>query len=117
MAKFVDHGTALLPRRRRQLEPAKKPRKLRRANRMATIQTLQRIMAARGAVRLSDGRVGKIVRIDTVFPANTTTVTIWTDPNGDDSTGPDSRSPDSSNPGITKVPLSDIVGEAHRQTG
>jgi len=83
---------------------------------MATIRTLHRIMAARGAVQLSDGRIAKIVRIDTVFPENTTTVTIWTDANGDDSTGPDSRSPDSSNPGISKVELSDIVGEATRQT-
>ena len=52
-------------------------------------------------VQLSDGRVGKIVRVDTLFPSNATTVSIWTD---------------SKSPSIAKVSISDIVGEAGRQS-
>jgi hypothetical protein len=48
-------------------------------------------------VLLTDGRVGKVVRVDTLFPGNATTVTVWTD----------SRSP-----GVAKVSLADVVGEA-----
>lgn len=46
-------------------------------------------------VRLADGRVGKIVRVDTTFPANDTLVTLWTGEEG---------------PGVTKVKLEDVVG-------
>jgi hypothetical protein len=88
---------------------------------MATLQHLHRIMTERRDVQLSDGRVGRVVRVDTLYPDNTTTVTIWTDSNiiessGPESSGPRSGHPDSSGPGITKVALSDIVGEAERQS-
>jgi hypothetical protein len=53
-------------------------------------------MNERRYVRLSDGRTGKIVRVDTTFPANDTTVTLWTEtPAG---------------PGVAKVRLTDVVG-------
>lgn len=52
-------------------------------------------------IRLSDGRVGKIVRVDTLFPGNATTVCVWTD---------------SQSPGIAKVSLTDIVGEESRES-
>jgi hypothetical protein len=55
------------------------------------------MMNERRSVQLLDGRVGKVVRVDTLFPSNATTVTVWTD---------------SKSPGIAKVALSDIVGEA-----
>ena len=63
-------------------------------------------------VRLSDGRIGKIVRVDTLFPDNATTVTVWTDCNDESplSTGP------VSGPGISKVSINDIVGEAARES-
>jgi len=52
-------------------------------------------------VRLSDGRIGKIVRVDTHFPENATTVSIWTD---------------SQSPGLAKVSLTEIVGDAARES-
>lgn len=36
-------------------------------------------MNERRGVVLSDGRTGKIVRVDTVFPSNDTTVSVWTE--------------------------------------
>lgn len=68
---------------------------------MATLRHLHQIMNERRMVQLSDGRVGKIVRVDTLFPDNATTVTIWTD---------------SSAPGISKVSLADVVGVAALKT-
>lgn len=47
-------------------------------------------------VRLADGRVGKIVRVDTTFPANDTLITLWTG--------------EGSGPGVTKVKLEEVVG-------
>jgi hypothetical protein len=70
------------------------------------------MMNERRMVRLSDGRVGKIVRVDTLFPDNATTVTVWTDSNDD---GPLSTGP-VSGPGISKVSITDIVGEAARES-
>jgi hypothetical protein len=70
------------------------------------------MMNERRMVRLSDGRVGKIVRVDTLFPDNATTVTVWTDSNDD---GPLSSGP-VSGPGISKVAITDIVGEAARES-
>jgi len=58
-------------------------------------------MNERRMVRLSDGRVGKIVRVDTHFPENATTVSVWTG---------------SKSPGIAKVALTDIVGDASRES-
>jgi hypothetical protein len=58
-------------------------------------------MNDRARVELSDGRTGKIVRVDTMFPANDTTVSVWTD------------SPEG--PGVTKVRLDEIVGPSAGQ--
>lgn len=79
---------------------------------MATLRHLHQMMNERRMVRLSDGRVGKIVRVDTLFPDNATTVTVWTDSNDDSplSTGP------VSGPGISRVSITDIVGEAARES-
>jgi hypothetical protein len=79
---------------------------------MATLRHLHQMMNERRMVRLSDGRVGKIVRVDTLFPDNATTVTVWTDSNDESplSTGP------VSGPGISKVSITDIVGEAARES-
>ena len=79
---------------------------------MATLRHLHQMMNERRMVRLSDGRIGKIVRVDTLFPDNATTVTVWTDSNDD---GPLSTGP-VSGPGISKVSISDIVGEAARES-
>jgi hypothetical protein len=68
---------------------------------MATLRHLHQMMNERRMVKLSDGRVGKIVRVDTLFPSNSTTVSIWTD---------------SQTPGIAKVSISDIIGEAQRES-
>ena len=68
---------------------------------MATLRYLHQLMNERRRVQLSDGRTGKIVRVDTLFPGNATTVTVWTESNG---------------PSIAKVSLSDIVGEAEKQS-
>lgn len=55
-------------------------------------------MNDRRRVVLADGRTGKIVRVDTVFPSNDTTVTVWTDA--------------LEGPGVAKVRLTDVVGVA-----
>lgn len=65
-------------------------------------------MNDRRHVQLADGRVGKVVRVDTTFPGNAITVSVWTSAEDD---GPDSQSP-----GICRVSLSDVVGEAARQS-
>lgn len=80
--------------------------------RMATLRHLHQLMNERRMVRLADGRVGKIVRVDTMFPDNATIVTVWTDSNDN---GPLSTGP-ASGPGISKVPMTDIVGEVVRES-
>lgn len=55
-------------------------------------------MNDRRSVALSDGRAGKIVRVDTVFPANDTIVSVWIYT--------------SRGPGVAKVNLKDVVGLA-----
>lgn len=70
-------------------------------------------------VQLVDGRVGKIVRVDTTFPGNTTTVLVWTGSTADLVASPfSSSSPNSSSssPSLAKVTLSDIVGDATKQS-
>jgi hypothetical protein len=54
-------------------------------------------MTERQPVVLADGRTGRIVKVDTVFPANTTMVSVWT-------TAP--------RPSVAKVALSSVVGPA-----
>lgn len=63
---------------------------------MMNLRHLHRCMTDRRKVELDDGRLGQIVRVDTEFPANQTTVSLWTEtPRG---------------PGVTKVDLRRIVG-------
>ena len=69
-------------------------------------------MNERRMVRLSDGRIGKIVRVDTTFPDNATIVSIWTNSN---ELGPASAGP-ASGPGISRVSITDVVGEAVRES-
>ena len=81
---------------------------------MATLRNIHQLMNERRMVRLSDGRVGKVVRVDTTFPDNTVTITVWTNTNADGSpvsSGPLSTGP-LSGPGISKVSLAEVVGEA-----
>lgn len=66
---------------------------------VTTLRHIHRYMNDRRRVLLADGRIAKIVRVDTVFPANDTTVTVWTDSG-------------SSGPGVSKVRLDDVVGLA-----
>lgn len=68
---------------------------------MATLQYIHQLMNERRMVQLTDGRVGKVVRVDTVFPDNSTVVTIWTQASG---------------PSVTKVALADVVGEATQKS-
>jgi len=70
-------------------------------HRMATLRYIHQVMNERRSVQLTDGRIGKVVRVDTLFPDNATTVTVWTE---------------SKAPGVAKVALSDVVGEATQQS-
>jgi hypothetical protein len=81
--------------------PGQHTRRARAIFPMATLRYLHQLMNERRRVQLSDGRTGKIVRVDTLFPGNATTVTIWTESNG---------------PSIAKVSLSDVIGEAEKQS-
>ena len=63
---------------------------------MATLREIHRFMNLRLTVVLDDGRIGKIMRVDTHFPEETTTVSLWTN---------DERSP-----GLAKVDISHVVG-------
>jgi len=68
---------------------------------MASLRHIHQLMNERKLVQLADGRTGKIVRVDTLFPENDTQVTIWT--------------PDLSDPGLAKIErfeLKDVVGAA-----
>jgi hypothetical protein len=73
-------------------------------------------------VQLADGRIGKVVRVDTLFPGNATTVSGWTGIAADaampfsSSTPMSTASPSStSSPSLAKVSLGDIVGAADKQ--
>lgn len=58
---------------------------------MLTLRRIQALQDQRSVVRLEDGRVGKIVRVDTTFPQNETVVSVYTE--------------DARGPGIAKVSL------------
>jgi hypothetical protein len=45
---------------------------------MLTLRRVQALQDKRSVVRLEDGRVGKIIRVDTTFPANRTEVSVYT---------------------------------------
>jgi hypothetical protein len=59
---------------------------------MLTLRHVKKLQDQRSVVKLSDGRVGKIVRVDTTFPGNHTEVSVYTDLEG-------------KGPGIAKVGL------------
>ena len=68
---------------------------------MASLRHIHQFMNERKLVRLADGRTGKIIRVDTVYPGDDTQVTVWT--------------PDSRGPGLAKIEryeLKDVVGIA-----
>ena len=69
---------------------------------MATLRHIHRYMTNRQKVRLDDGRIGKIVRVDTEFPKNRTTVSIWIN--------------SESGPGVAKVDMSRVLGVANDET-
>jgi hypothetical protein len=68
---------------------------------MASLRHIHQFMNERKLIRLADGRTGKIIRVDTVFPENDTQVTVWT---------PDRDSPDLAK--IERFELKDVVGAA-----
>ena len=63
---------------------------------MTNIRQIHQYMTDRRRVLLDDGRTGRIVRVDTVFPKGSTIVTVWTD--------------NAQGPGVTKVDLAAVVG-------
>ncbi|HET7540812.1 MAG TPA: hypothetical protein VFK05_13105 [Polyangiaceae bacterium] len=68
---------------------------------MASLRHIHQMMNERALVRLADGRTGKIIRVDTLFPDNDTQVTVWT--------------ADLRGPGLAKIErfeLSDVLGAA-----
>jgi hypothetical protein len=67
---------------------------------MLTLRRVRQLQDGRAVVRLEDGRVGRIVRVDTTFPANETVVTVYTQ--------------NDQGPGIAKVQLAQLfaVSEA-----
>jgi hypothetical protein len=76
---------------------SRRPAQIASGSDVTTLRHLHQMMNERRSVQLSDGRVGKIVRVDTLFPDNAVTVTVWTVPSG---------------PSVSKVSLSDVVGAA-----
>ena len=70
---------------------------------MTTLRDIHRFMNDRRFVTLRDGRTGKIVRVDTFFPDNDTTVTVWTSTQG--------------RPGVAKVMLGEVVGPSKTSSG
>lgn len=63
---------------------------------MLTLRRIQELQDKRSTVQLADGRVGRIVRLDTTFPANRTEVSVYT--------------MGAQGPGITKVSLELVTG-------
>ena len=45
---------------------------------MANLRHIHEFMTDRRRVLLDDGRTGRIVRVDTTFPAGKTEVSVWT---------------------------------------
>ena len=62
---------------------------------MLTLRHVQALQDQGSSVQLDDGRIGKIVRVDTSFPENTTEVSVYTE--------------GARGPGIAKVGLSRLV--------
>jgi len=68
---------------------------------MSNLRHIHQFMTDRRQVLLDDGRVGKIVRVDTVFPKNSTTVSIWTETQ--------------QGPGVAKVDMKSVLGPAPKK--
>ena len=68
-------------------------------NGVADIREIHEFMTDRRRVKLRDGRVGKIVRVDTDFPRRSSTVSVWTQ---DGKKGPS----------VAKVDIASVVGPA-----
>jgi hypothetical protein len=86
---------------KRKFESYPPARKREEGHRMASLRHIHQFMNERRLVRLADGRTGKIIRVDTLFPDNDTQVTVWT--------------PDMSGPDVAKIErfeLKDVVGAA-----
>jgi hypothetical protein len=66
---------------------------------MITLRHLHEYQQEARLVQLEDGRVGKIVRVDTTYPDNRTQVLVYTQ--------------DAKGPGIARVDLERIVGLAN----
>lgn len=91
---------------------------------MVTIRDLHRYQNDRSMVQLKDGRIGKIVRVDTTFPGNHTVVSVYTvgqgakgaepaDIEGSEADrGVPAASEARSRPGIARVSLERIAGLA-----
>jgi len=86
---------------------------------MATLRHIHRYMNERRAIVLSDGRVGKISRVDTFFPKNETVVTVWLKDTGESGIAsalgghpPITPAPMSTASGLVRVGLDDVVGPA-----
>ncbi len=69
---------------------------------MADLRRIHQYMNDREQVVLDDGRVGKIVRVDTHFPEQSTTVSVWTE--------------SENGPGVTKVDIAHVLGPADKAT-
>jgi hypothetical protein len=64
--------------------------------RVTTLRDIHRYINQRASIALTDGRTGKITRVDTFFPKNETIVRVWIQ----GATGP----------GVVKVGLADVAG-------
>jgi hypothetical protein len=62
---------------------------------MADLRLIQRYMAERKPVVMEDGRVGRILRVDTAYPERSSTISVWIDTPG---------------PGVAKVNIRDVRG-------
>jgi hypothetical protein len=67
---------------------------------MQNLRHIHEFMTDRRRVLLDDGRTGRIVRVDTTFPAGDTTVSVWTEC--------------TSGPSVAKVDITRVVGPAPR---
>jgi len=65
---------------------------------MADLRHIHQYMTDRRRVLLDDGRVGKIVRVDTTYPSGGTLVSVWTE--------------DKQGPSVAKVELARVIGPA-----
>ena len=77
---------------------------------MATLRQVHDFMNHRRTVVLSDGRTGKISRVDTFFPKNETVVTVWLKDESDAAVGSSRAATPSPATGLVKVGLDDVAG-------